>query len=237
MEVNGLEKLEKYLCEHGFNAKIKHAEMSHDILRVYDDDGNKLWYAHEDRSSNSRTACEEDNCKTFIVSGFIGGNAVDIQGTCDEVIAFLERAAQIGSLEAYREWQFAGVDDVFIEMFGQGGALSIYHRMGKTFDACVAEDPDKYISSDNAKENKRNLIVNLICQQYGQYAGVDDIFVEMFGQQGALPIYHCLRKTFNSCVAEDPDKYISSDNAKENKRSLIENLICQEYDLDSIWYE
>ena len=68
-------------------------------------------------------------------------------------------------MNEYQEYQnklLDSMDDIFIEMFGKGGALSIYHRMGKAFEREVAEDPDRY--SD--KENKRKLIVNLISLEY-----------------------------------------------------------------------
>lgn len=66
---------------------------------------------------------------------------------------------------------------------------------------------------------------------------IDDVFIEMFGKTSALSIYHRMGKSFEHEVAQGPDRYIHDADARKNKKNLITNLICLEFDLNSVWYE
>lgn len=66
---------------------------------------------------------------------------------------------------------------------------------------------------------------------------MDDIFIEMFGEEDAKSIFHWLYLDFEMYTNMDPDKYKTKEAKKELITSLLLNSIEYHKNKDSVWYE
>lgn len=176
MEKNELDKLEEYLCDHGY-----HVKRTNESVNVYDDAGGRLWNVI--LNTDLDWGVPDEFYGTLEINGFVGGVSVRRWGlSCAGVIRILEDKTLFGNAtDTIRTWAIVSSRDPRVSIQSSKAGKKRAHR----FDALLNKMNVWRIPIDapyNPTSDQRHLLFNLSMEDAITIAGSFEQEYFFFGE-------------------------------------------------------